>query len=43
MPSIPGVNHQAAVRALRKAGFEVIREGKRVVMSNGQRILATRH
>lgn len=39
MPRIPGVNHQAAVRALRKAGFQVVRESKHIVMSNGQRIL----
>ncbi len=39
MPSIPGISHQRAVRALRKAGFEVIREGKHIVMSDGRRIL----
>jgi predicted RNA binding protein YcfA (HicA-like mRNA interferase family) len=39
MPRIPGVSHQAAVRALRKAGFEVVRQGKHIVMSDGQRIL----
>jgi predicted RNA binding protein YcfA (HicA-like mRNA interferase family) len=39
MPRIPGVNHQAALRALRKAGFEIVREGKHIVVSNGQRIL----
>jgi predicted RNA binding protein YcfA (HicA-like mRNA interferase family) len=39
MPSIPGVSHQEAVRALQKAGFNVIRQGKHIVMSNGQRIL----
>jgi predicted RNA binding protein YcfA (HicA-like mRNA interferase family) len=33
------VNHLAAVRALEKAGFRVIRQGKHIVMSNGQRIL----
>jgi predicted RNA binding protein YcfA (HicA-like mRNA interferase family) len=36
---IPGVNHFHAIRALRKAGFEVIREGKHTVMSDGERIL----
>ena len=35
MPRIPGVNHQDAVRALEKAGFQVIRQGKHIVMSNG--------
>ena len=39
MPKIPGVSHQRVVRALRKAGFEVVREGKHIVMSDGQRIL----
>lgn len=39
MPRVPGVSHQAAVRALRKAGFEVVREGKHTVMSDGRRIL----
>jgi len=39
MPSIPGISHQRAVRALRKAGFEVVREGKHIVMSDGRRIL----
>jgi predicted RNA binding protein YcfA (HicA-like mRNA interferase family) len=36
---IPGVNHQDAVRALGKAGFRVLREGKHVVMTDGSRIL----
>ncbi|MCL4368917.1 MAG: type II toxin-antitoxin system HicA family toxin [Actinobacteria bacterium] len=39
MPGIPGVSHQAAVRALRKAGFRVAREGKHIVMTDGRRIL----
>ena len=39
VPKLPGVNHLAAVRALEKAGFRIIRQGKHIVMSNGQRIL----
>ena len=39
MPRIPGVNHQDAVRALQKAGFRVVRQGKHIVMSDGIRIL----
>ena len=39
MPKIPGVNHLDAVRALEKAGFRIVRQGKHVVMSNGQRII----
>lgn len=37
MPRIPGVNHLDAIRALEKAGFRVIRQGKHVVMSDGTR------
>lgn len=39
MPNIPGVNHQDAVRALGKAGFRVVRQGKHIVVSDGIRIL----
>lgn len=39
MQKIPGVNHLDAVRALEKAGFAVVRQGKHIVMSNGSRIL----
>jgi predicted RNA binding protein YcfA (HicA-like mRNA interferase family) len=40
MPSIPGVNHRSAIRALSKAGFRVAREGrKHVVMTDGNRFL----
>jgi predicted RNA binding protein YcfA (HicA-like mRNA interferase family) len=36
VPKIAGVNFQDAVRVLRKVGFVVIREGKHVIMSNGE-------
>ena len=39
MPRIPGINHRDAVRALEKAGFRIAREGKHIVMTDGQRIL----
>ena len=39
MPKIPGVNHLAAVRALEKAGFRIVRQGRHIVMSDGIRIL----
>ena len=39
MPKIPGVNHLDAVRALEKAGFRIIRQGKHIVMSDGLRIV----
>lgn len=37
MPRIPGINHQDAIRALGKAGFQVIRQEKHIVMSDGTR------
>jgi predicted RNA binding protein YcfA (HicA-like mRNA interferase family) len=39
VPKIPGINHLDAVRALQKAGFEIIRQGKHIVMTDGTRIL----
>ena len=39
MPRIPGVSHAAAVRALRKVGFEIVRQGKHTVLSDGLRIV----
>jgi predicted RNA binding protein YcfA (HicA-like mRNA interferase family) len=39
MTGIPGISHLRAVRALEKAGFRIIREGKHIVMSNGIRFL----
>jgi predicted RNA binding protein YcfA (HicA-like mRNA interferase family) len=34
---IPGVNHLDAVRALEKAGFQIVRQSKHIVMSDGVR------
>jgi len=34
---LPGVNHQDAVRALEKAGFRIVRQGKHITMSDGIR------
>ena len=40
MPKMPGVNHRRAIRAVERAGFRVVREGrKHVVMSDGKRFL----
>ena len=39
MPKIPGINHLQAVKALEKAGFRVVRQGKHIVMSDGVRVL----
>ena len=44
MPRIPGVNHLDAVRAFEKVGFQIIRQGKHIVMSDGTRqITVPRH
>ncbi|HZD48877.1 MAG TPA: type II toxin-antitoxin system HicA family toxin [Silvibacterium sp.] len=37
MGKIPGINHLHAVRALERAGFEVIRQSAHIVMSDGRR------
>jgi predicted RNA binding protein YcfA (HicA-like mRNA interferase family) len=42
MPKLPGVNHLAAVRALEKIGFVVIRQGKHITMSDGLRTIQIR-
>ena len=39
MPSLPGINHLQAVRALEKAGFRIVRQGKHIVMSDGVRFI----
>ena len=39
MPKIPGVNHLRAVKALEKAGFKTVRQGKHIVMSDGLRFI----
>jgi predicted RNA binding protein YcfA (HicA-like mRNA interferase family) len=39
VPKLPGIPHLKAVRALEKAGFRIVREGKHIVMSDGIRIL----
>lgn len=44
MPILPGVNHLDAVRAPEKAGYQVIRQGRHIIMSNGERkVVIPRH
>jgi predicted RNA binding protein YcfA (HicA-like mRNA interferase family) len=44
VPKIPGVNHLDAVRALAKAGFRIVRQGKHIVMTDGTRkLIIPRH
>lgn len=40
MPKLPGISHSEAIRAFSKAGFVIIRQGKHVILSNGQRKLS---
>ncbi len=39
MPKLPGINHQRAVKAFKKAGFWITRQGKHITMTNGERII----
>lgn len=39
MPKLSGISHQQAVRALERAGFRILRQGKHIVLSDGARIL----
>ncbi len=39
MPKLPGVNHLDAVRALEKLGFRIARQGKHVIMTDGNRVI----
>ena len=40
MPKIAGVNHRRAIRALERAGYRIVCEGRmHVVMSDGARFL----
>jgi len=39
MPKLPGVSHRRAVRAFQKAGFWVVREGKHISLTDGERII----
>ncbi len=44
MPRFPGVNHLDAVRALEKAGFRILRQGKHIAMTDGTRkLMIPRH
>jgi len=39
MPNLPGVNHQRAVKAFKKSGFWITRQGKHITMTDGKRII----
>ncbi len=39
MPKLAGVNHLDAVRALERAGFRILRQGKHIVVTDGVRVV----
>jgi predicted RNA binding protein YcfA (HicA-like mRNA interferase family) len=39
MGKLPGINHLHAVKALERAGFQVIRQSGHIVMSDGRRTI----
>ena len=39
MPKLPGISHRRAIRAFKKAGFWIAREGKHISMTDGERII----
>ena len=39
MTKLPQLSHERVVRALKKAGFTILREGKHISMTDGSRIL----
>jgi len=39
MPKLAGINHLDAVRALAKLGFRIARQGKHIVMTDGNRVI----
>ncbi|MEW6348719.1 MAG: type II toxin-antitoxin system HicA family toxin [Thermodesulfobacteriota bacterium] len=43
MGKIPGVDHSAPVRALQKAGFRIIRQGRHTVMDGVRFVTIPRH
>ncbi|MCK4766040.1 MAG: type II toxin-antitoxin system HicA family toxin [Candidatus Aminicenantes bacterium] len=39
MPKLAGVNHKRAINAFKKSGFWIIRQGKHITMTDGERII----
>lgn len=42
MPKLPGINHQRAIKAFKKVGFWIAREGKHITMTNGVETISHR-
>ena len=39
MPSLPGINHQRAIKAFEKAEFQIVRQVKHITMTDAENIL----
>ena len=39
MAKLPGISYERAVRAFEKRGFRVVRQGKHISMTDGERII----
>ena len=39
MPKLAGINHLDAVHVLAKLGFRIARQGKHIVMTDGNRVI----
>ena len=39
MPRLPAISHLRAVKAFKKAGFRIAREGRHITMTDGKRII----
>lgn len=39
MPKLTGINHQRAVKVFKKTVFWIVRQGKHIAMTNGNRII----
>ena len=39
MGEIPQVNHKRIIRALERAGYRVLRQGKHVIMTDGKSVI----
>ncbi len=39
MSKLSGINHQRAVKVFEKSGFWITRQGKHIIMTNGERII----
>ena len=39
MPKLPGINHKRAVNAFEKIGFWITRQGKHIIMTNGEKVI----